>query len=137
MNAGSKPIELVELPRIQAQSFKFPRTFASPCVVVDIAKGWHALTRWTADYLKSVAGESNVVIRRIAGAPRNVYLHLRAVTGSFGEFLEWVVHTAVTMDHLATELRDIRALAAAVDQMGIEESYYLDVPLLQLSATFA
>src|SRR5947209_3586202 len=121
-------LQLSELPRVDSHRFRPPRIGASPCVVAGIAKDWNALSRWTADYLTSVAGEADIVVRRIAGAPTNIYLRQESTVGNFGQFLEWVVQISGKIGQLARETVDIPALMAAVEQMGIEESYYLDVP---------
>lgn len=129
-------MELLEIPRIHVSQFRVPRTGGEPRVVLENAQHWRALRAWCPDYLKSIAGASEVSVRETDGPPRNIYQNL-AQGGkiSFSQYLDWVLETANGEDFRALEKRcsTVSDIVRAVCNTGFESSYYLDVKLGALS----
>jgi hypothetical protein len=107
-------------------------------VVLANVPGWKAIDRWTEAYLKSVAGDRDVVVRETDGPPRNIFQNLaQGGRVSFGEYLDWVVQTAHDLEHIVPGTTDVQDIVRAVGNSGLDVSYYLDAKLGQLSEALA
>lgn len=129
-------MELVPIPRVDRSEFRVSRRPGEPRVVLDNVAGWPALERWDADYLRSVAGDQDVVVRERQGPPRNIFQNL-ADGGSapFGDYLDWVLGTAEDLTGIAACAEDPREITRFLATAGLEVSYYLDAKLPRLSET--
>jgi Cupin-like domain len=129
-------MELIEIPRVHVSQFRSPRTGGEPRVVLENVQHWRALRAWSPDYLKSIAGTSQVSVRETNGPPRNIYQNL-AQGGkiSFSQYLDWVLETANGEDFQALEKRysTVSDIVRAVCNSGFASSYYLDAKLGDLS----
>ncbi len=96
--------------------------------------GWAAFERWTPHYLRSTAGDREVVVRETHGPPRNIFQNL-AEGGSapFGDYLDWVLDTARDVEDLAGDVDDPGEITRRLSTAGLEVSYYLDAKLALLS----
>jgi hypothetical protein len=126
-------LRLSEITRTNS-SFAPSRWGGEPHVIVDAGAAWPALRRWQPEYLKSVAGHSEVTVREMVGAPRNVFRNLRE-GGSlpFADYVDWVTETAAELVPIVGVARSAADIMRAVDGSGMEQSYYLDLPLADLS----
>jgi hypothetical protein len=129
-------MKLEPVPRVPASAFSAGRLPGRPSVVRGVSQDWPALHHWTPEHLKSVAGNVRVDVREAEGAPCNVYQNL--LPGGairLGEYLDWVVETATSLDLVAVAQSSTSAaeISNRVAQSGFERSYYLDVDLASLS----
>lgn len=126
-------MRLSEIRRTTA-AFAPSRWGGEPRVIVDAGATWPALRRWQPAYLKSVAGHRDVTVREMAGAPRNVFRNLGA-GGSlpFADYVDWVTETAAELVPIVGGARAAADIVRAVDASGMEQSYYLDLSLSELS----
>lgn len=109
---------LTDLPRLQPNDFKPVALGATPCVVANIASRWTALRTWNALYLKQVAGTRKVVVRRVRGAPTNIYGRQQSGRVSFGDFVDWLESVS----------------SGNASEGGLPaDTYYLDCPLAAIS----
>ena len=130
----SKNLELRPVPRIRGCEFQPRHVGGTPSVVVDHASNWRALKRWSPEYLKAVAGGQSVSVRRIEGAPINVYGRHQDGLMTFARYLDWVLEAGDDLREIAQTHTAVFDVMRAMKEEGIKESYYLDIPLGKLSA---
>jgi len=126
-------MRLDQVPRVKASQFQCARVRHEPRVVLENALNWSAFARWRPEYLAQAAGDRTIPIRCVTGPPTNIYANLTRTKNeaSFRGYLQWVLETS-------ENFADVRArlpsdVARAVSSAGFEESYYLDIPLEDLS----
>lgn len=127
-------MRLRSVPRVRLSEFSPSRFGDRPAIVLDTASDWGALRSWGPDYLRSVAGEREVVVRETEGPPANIFQNL-AEGGSirFADYLDWVLETAADLGPIAGDGADVGEITRAVCASGFETSYYLDTKVAQLA----
>ncbi|WP_426191486.1 cupin-like domain-containing protein [Massilia sp. DWR3-1-1] len=130
-------MKLAPVPRVLVRHFTPPVLGGAPRIVVGQVARWKALRTWTPAYLKSIAGNTRVMVRETQGAPCNFYQTMgEGGRTTLASYLDWVLETA--------NGRAVQAIAArgggpadvvrAIRASGIAWSYYLDVKLACLPA---
>ena len=129
-------MDLKDVPRVSWNDFRPPRLGGSPRVVVGGERHWPSLARWDAEYLRSVVGDREIAVREKGGSPRNMFQNL-ADGGQipFSDYLDWVLSTAEQVQPILQQSSDITDISRAIDALGFEASYYLDIKLQNLSST--
>ncbi|GGS69849.1 cupin-like domain-containing protein [Streptomyces cinerochromogenes] len=127
-------MKLAPVLRVPWADFQPPRWGGEPRVVVGWPAAQAAPRLWSADYLKSVAGEREVAVREVAGPPINVFQNLdEGGYISFHRYMDWVVETAETIRGVVGEPWDAQEATRAISRVQPDRFYYLDARLKRLS----
>ncbi len=130
-------MEWINVPRVHASEFRPKRLGRQPRVILENARGWRALQLWTPDYLKTIAGPTEVSVRETIGPPRNMYQNLaEGGRTTFAQYLDWVLEIASGSDFrdiVEQSAGDVSSVVRAVSACEFERSYYLDARLRALS----
>lgn len=128
------------VPQVHANEFRVPLAGGEPRVVTDAASDWPAVRLWRTDYLKRVAGDSDVVVREVAGPPVNIFQ--KVADGGrirFADYLDWVLEVDEDVSRRLGSALDREEVNSTevyrlVESLRFECSYYLNASLNKVSA---